>query len=372
MNSIVYVGMDVHASNYTLSCYTLTSDECFATVQMEPDVKNILTYLKKVQRNLGTPCEFRCGYEAGALGFSLYYQLQKHGIPCTILAPSTMPTFHRNEIKTDRRDAMKIARCLAFGAFRPVHIPTKEDAAVKDFIRMRDDHKIALKKIKQQIQAFCMRYDLHFTEGRSYWTQKHLAWLKGLPLDDLLREVLDEYLVTLHQLADKIEHFDARIEELAQGERYAENVKKLSCLIGVRTHTALALVAETGDFRRFAKAEQYAAFLGLVPGERSSGDKQSHTGITKAGNTHLRRLLIEASQCYGRGKPGYKSRLLKERQQGNTSEDIAYADKANERLRRKFYRMVLRHNKKHNVAVTAVARELSCFIWGRMTGHTAI
>ena len=140
----------------------------------------------------------------------------------------------------------------------------------------------------------------------------------------------------------------------------------------MRTHTALALVAETGDFHRFAKAEQYAAFLGLVPGERSSGDKQSRTGITKAGNTHLRKLLVEASQCYGRGKPGYKSRLLKQRQQGNSAEVIAYADKANERLRRKFYRMVLRHNKKHNVVVTAIARELSCFIWGMMTGHTAI
>ena len=134
MNSIVYVGMDVHASNFTLSCYTLTNDECFATVQMEPEVKNILKYLKKVHRNLGVPCEFLCGYEAGALGFSLYRQLQKHGIHCTVLAPSTMPSFHRNEIKTDRRDAMKIARCLAFGAFRPVHVPTKEDAAVKDFI----------------------------------------------------------------------------------------------------------------------------------------------------------------------------------------------------------------------------------------------
>lgn len=371
MNSIVYVGMDVHASSYTLSCYSTAHDTCFATVQIQPQVKDILTYLKKVQHNLGEPCQFRCGYEAGSLGFSLYHQLTKHGIHCTVLAPSTMPLYARSEVKTDRRDAMKIARCLAYHTYRAVHIPTKEDALVKDFIRMREDHKIALKKIKQQILALCRRYDLRYTQGKSYWTIKHLAFLKSLVLDPLLQEVLDEYLLSFRQLSDKIARFDARIEELAQTDRYAQSVSKLSCMIGVRTHTALALVAETGDFRRFAKAEQYAAFLGLVPGERSSGDKQVRTGITKAGNAHLRRLLIEAAHCYGRGQVGYKSKGLRQRQEGNAPDVIAYADKGNERLRRKFYRMVLRHNKKHNVAVAAVARELACFIWGMMTEHTS-
>lgn len=148
-------------------------------------------------------------------------------------------------------------------------------------------------------------------------------------------------------------------------------MKKLSSLIGIRTHTALALVVETGDFARFAKANQYAAFLGLVPGERSSGDKQNRTGITKAANTHLKRLLTEAAQCYGRGRIGFKSKALKACQYGNTPETIVYADKANERLRRNFYHMVLKNNKKHNVAMAAVARELACFVWGPMTGCTA-
>lgn len=183
----------------------------------------------------------------------------------------------------------------------------------------------------------------------------HLAWLRSLEMDVLMREILDEYLQTYQNMADKIERFDKRIEELAGGSAFAEKVKKLSSLIGIRTHTALALVVETGDFARFAKANQYAAFLGLVPGERSSGDKQNRTGITKAGNTHLRRLLTEAAQCYGRGRIGFKSKALKARQYGNTPETIAYADKANERLRRKFYHMVLKNNKKHNVATAAVA-----------------
>ena len=371
MKSIVYVGMDVHSTNYTLSCYMVENDKCFATVQMEPDYKEILKYLDNVQKNVGEPCEFHCGYEAGCLGYSLYHQLMNHGVDCTILAPSTMPTYKKNEIKTDKRDAMKIARCLAFNTYRAVYVPTKEDSNVKEYIRMRDAHKLALKKVKQQILAFCLRYDFRFTNGKSYWTQKHLTWLRSLTMDALMREVLDEYLQTYQNLVDKLERFDKRIEELAGGKTYAEKVKKLSSLIGIRTHTALALIVETGDFARFAKANQYAAFLGLVPGEKSSGDKQNRTGITKAGNTHLRRLLTEAAQCYGRGRVGFKSKALKERQYGNTPETIAYADKANERLRRKFYHMVLSNSKKHNVATAAVARELSCFVWGLMTGHTA-
>ena len=261
MKSIVYVGMDVHSSNYTLSCYMVDNDKCFATVQVEPDYKEILKYLDKVQKNVGEPCEFHCGYEAGCLGYSLYHQLVDHGIDCTILASSPMPMYKRNEIKTDKRDA----------------------------------HKLALKKVKQQILAFCLRYDFRFTTGKSYWTVKHLTWLKSLEMDVLMREILDEYLQTYQQLTDKLERFDKRIEELAGKPAYAEKVKKLSSLIGIRTHTALALIVETGDFTRFAKANQYAAFLGLVPGEQSSGDKQNRTGITKAGNTHLRRLLTEAA-----------------------------------------------------------------------------
>ena len=164
---------------------------------------------------------------------------------------------------------------------------------------------------------------------------------------------------------------DKRIEELAAGEEYAENVHKLSCLLGIKTQSALSVLTETGDFNRFGSAQQYASYLGLVPGEDSSGKDQARLGITKAGNRHLRMLLVEAAQNYGRGKPGYKSKQLKKRQEGNPPEVIAYADKANERLRRKYYRMVLSYNKRTNVAKVAVARELACFIWGMMTGNVA-
>ena len=147
--------------------------------------------------------------------------------------------------------------------------------------------------------------------------------------------------------------------------------ERLSCLIGVKTHTALSTIVEIGDFNRFAGAEKLAAFLGLVPGEDSSGEKQRRGSITKAGNSHVRRLLVESAQSYTRGMIGHKSKDLKRRQSGNAPEVIAYADKANERLRRKFYRMTLKNNSNRNVAATAIARELACFMWGLMTDKIA-
>jgi transposase len=236
---------------------------------------------------------------------------------------------------------------------------------------MRDDQKKALKIWKQQILALVLRQGRRFEDGKNYWTVKHVKWLKSLDLGGITQEALSEYLVTYEYLADKIERLDQRIEELASAGKYQGNVQKLCCLLGVKTHTALAVIVETGDFARFAKAGNYAAYLGLVPGEDSSGDKKTRGGITKAGNSHVRRLLVESAQSYARGAVGYKSKALKARQRGNAPQVIAYADKANERLRRKFYKMTLSNHIKRNVAVTAIARELSCFIWGLMTDHVA-
>jgi len=366
MRSILYVGMDVHKANYTLCCYSMEKDTVFAKVQMEPEVKNILQYLKKVEQNCDGDCEFLCGYEAGSLGYTLYHQLTHYGIDCVILAPSTMPRTNKREIKTDKRDAIKIAKCLAYNTYSAVHIPTEEDNAVKEYIRMRDDEKGSRKRIKQRILSFCTRHGKHYTEGNN-WTQKHIIWLKHLDFGNaILQEAFEEYLILYFQACDKVDRYDKRIEEMADCERYKENVKKLSCLIGIKTHAALATIVETGDFNRFKNARDYASYLGLVPGENSSGDTRRQTGITKAGNSHVRTLMVESAQCYGRGKAGVKSKALARRQSGNDPKVIAYADKANERLRRKFYKIMF--HSKRNIAVTAVARELACFIWGIMTG----
>jgi len=362
--------MDVHTTNYTLCCYRIGDDDVFAVIQTEPDYKNILRYVEQVKKNHGKDCGIQCGYEAGSLGYTLHRQLTDHGIDCVILAPSTMPKTNRKEIKNDKRDAKKIAKCLAYRDYSAVYIPTEEDNAVKEYIRMRDDEKDTLKRIKQRILAFCTRHGKHFTEGRSYWTLKHLAWLKRQDFGNaVLQEAFQEYLALYHQACDKVALFDRRIEELAQQESYEEKVRKLSCLIGVKTHTALATIVETGDFKRFKTAQQYSAYLGLVPGENSSGKYIRRGGITKAGNSHIRRLLVEAAQCYSRGAIGKKSKALLSRQAGNDSKVIAYADRANERLKRKCYRIMFRS--KRNIAVTAVARELACFIWGMMTDNIA-
>lgn len=364
----VYVGMDVHKETFSLCCYTNEKEIAEYPQKVDAHYSKVLNYIEAMRFHYGNDVLFICGYEAGCLGYTLYHELTAHGIKCVILAPSTMPVSSgKKKFKTDRRDAALIARCLAHHDYSPVNIPTEKDEQVKEFIRMRDDHKAALKKIKQQILAFCLRHGCHYDGTKSNWTQAHIAWLRSLKLNELYQEVLSEYLLTYDYLVGKLERIDRRIEELAAEPEYKEKVSKLVCFIGIQTHTALSIVAETGDFKRFSKAPHYASYLGLTPGENSSGEKQIRLGITKAGNCHVRRLLTEAAQCYTRGKVGHKSKALALRQQGNRPEVIEYADKANERLKRKYYKMTLSNGKKANVAKIAVARELACFIWGMMT-----
>jgi transposase len=363
--------MDVHKESFSLCSFTIEEDKASHHQRTDADFKNVLKYLEHLRTIYGNDAEFVCGYEAGCLSYSLYHQLTDHNVNCVILAPTTMLEQRgRKRIKTDKRDAEIIARCLAQHNYSPVHIPTEKDEQTKEFLRMRDDHKLALKKVKQQILAFCLRHNYRY-DGNSHWTAAHIKWLRSLQPEALYKEILDEYLLTYTTLSDKLERLDKRIEELASQDEYREDVKKLSCFIGVKTHTALSVRVEVGDFKRFATAQQFASYLGLVPGEDSSGDGQTRLGITKAGNRHIRLLLMEAAQCYGRGQVGFKSKELKSRQSGNTAEVIAYADRANERLRRRYYKMVLGKCKKHNVAKTAIARELACFMWGMMTDNIA-
>ena len=367
----VYVGMDVHKESFTLCAYTIEAEKGSYSRKTSSDYKEVLKYLEFLRTIYGMDTHFICGYEAGCLGYTLYHQLTRHNINCVIMAPTTMlEQRSRKRVKTDKRDAELIGRCLAQHNYSPVHVPTAADEETKEYLRMRTDHKIALKKIKQQILAFCLRHNYRY-DGNSHWTAAHLKWLNSLNIEALYREILDEYLLTYNTLSDKLERIDARIEELANKDEYKESVKKLCCFIGVKTYTALSIIVEVGDFNRFATAEKFAAYIGLVPGENSSGDDQTRLGITKAGNRQVRMLLTEACQRYSRGQVGYKSKALKARQAGNTPQVIAYADKANERLKRKYYKMVINKGKKHNIAKTAIARELACFMWGMMTDRIA-
>jgi len=373
MNRILKIGLDVHTKNITMCALESKfgeEDVILAVVTVSPDYKNVLDFIQKVKYKMDPQgrdiIHVECGYEAGCLGYSLYHQLTACHVKCRILAPTTMLSEKGPRIKTDRRDAKLIAACLSNGGFHSVHIPSKEDNAVKEYIRMRDDHVLELKRTKQQINSLCIRFGQVYDGNK--WMGPHLKWLRELKLPELIQETLNEYLATYDTMIDKIARFDKRIQEIAAQSAYCEKVKKLECFLGIKTHTALSLIVETGDFIRFRKGNIYAAYLGLAPGEHSSSENGGKLGITKAGNSHLRSLLIEAAHGICRGVIGYKSKELKSRQSGNSPEVIAYADKANTRLRSKYYRLT-RHGKKKNVTLAAVARELACFVWGMMTDN---
>ena len=374
MNRIVYIGMDVHTSNYTLCSldpgYGVKKDNYFAEVQFTNNfVTNVVNYVSNLKKKM-KDCEFVCGYEAGCLGYSTYKDLTKAGIKCVIMAPSTMAVQKGGKkVKNDRRDARVIAQCLAYQTYKEVYVLSEHDDAVRGYLRMQDSHNKALKRIKQQIIAFCTGHGL-FSPTKSNWTVAHLKWLKDLKFNDPVeQEILNEYLSSLTFLSDKIKAMDVRIEELASEKQYCENVKKLRCIKGIETNVALTLLAEIGDFNRFSKPTDFAAYLGLIPGEQSSGDKVRGTGITKAGNSTLRQKLTEAAKGYWRGRIGMKSATFKKFEKELPKEVTEYALKANTRLQRKFFNMTHVKGKNMNVAASACAREMACFVWGLITNH---
>ncbi len=374
MLRIIKIGMDVHSKTYSLCALEPKigeEDHLLASTEVQADPKYILLFIESLKIKLGSDNDYDivCGYEAGCLGYSLYNRLTAAGVKCVILAPTTMLTPQGKRVKTDARDARMIAQCLGNGGYRAVYIPTDEDDAVKEYIRMRDDQQDNLIRTKQQINAFCLRHGHHYPDGK--WTIKHISWLRKLDLPGVLREVLDEYMSAYDELTAKIERQDKRICEFAEQPKYNEKAKRLVCFLGIKTHTALSLIVETGDFTRFAKGNTYGAFLGLAPGENSSGEKVHRTGISKAGNSHLRCLLVEAAHGICKGRVGQKSKALRARQEGNPAEVIAYADKANARMRSKYYRLT-RNGKKHSVATAAIARELACYVWGMMTDNITL
>ena len=263
-----------------------------------------------------------------------------------------------------------IARNLAYGTYSKVHVVDDEDNGVKDFIRMRDDTKVRCKSIKQQLLALCLRHGKRYSDGTN-WTIRHREWLKKLDLGEKnSNRALQEYLRQLAIVEEDLERYDREIEEIAQEERYSEKVGQLKCLKGIQTVSALATIVEIGDFRRFSTAEKYAAFLGLVPGEHSSGGTINRTPITKQGNNHLRRLMVEAAQSYSKGSIYQKSKVMKSKQTGQSQDIIDYCDRENLFMMRKYQRLYAR-GKNSNVAKTAVARQLACSVWGIMTGNIA-
>lgn len=359
-NSVVHVGMDVHKETVAIAVLKPTDSRPSSCVVRRNDRNEIRQYFAGLKKQ----GELHCCYEAGPSGFAMHHLLAEMGIECMVVAPGLIPRRPSDRIKTDRRDAELLAINLRSAQLTAVHVPTASDEAVRDYLRMRDDLKSDLKRKKQQLLGFLLRHGRKY-DGNS-WTQAHRRWLRALEFcEGLLKETVEEYLLSIVEIEEKLVRVEERIAREAEQPEYIELVSKLRCLKGVDTLTALSTVVEIGDFRRFPTAEGFMKFLGLVPSEATSGSKRRQGGITKAGNSRLRKLLVESSWHYRSYTP---SKRLRQRRSGQPVEVIAYADKAGRRLSRKYNRMIF-SGKQKQVAVTAVARELAGFIWGVATAH---
>ena len=209
-------------------------------------------------------------------GFVLYRQLEEMEIGCMVAAPSLLPRKPGDRIKTDRRDAIMLAKVLRNGEIISVYVPTRSDEATRDYLRMCNDMRGDLKKLKQRLLLYLLRIGKKYdTTSKKYWTGAHRAWLKSLVFEEEIHKlVFDEYYIAIIEMEEKIERLNSKIEEISAEARYAERVAQLRCFKGVDTLTALTFVAEIGDFRRFRKAHEFMAYLGLVPSEHSSGEKR--------------------------------------------------------------------------------------------------
>lgn len=336
-----------------------------ATKPVEWDCTNERQAVRRMVRRVRrqAPGEVRFCYEAGPCGYALQRWIQEEGASCMVVAPSLIPRRPGDRVKTNRRDARKLAELLRAGLLTEVHPPTSQDEAVRDLCRAREDAHQDLVRSRHRLSKLLLRRGWTWTGGKKAWSQGHRLWLRSLRFEHTADQVVfDDYLLAIEQLEQRLGCLEQRIEEVSQQAPYAEPVAALRCFRGIDTITAMGLVAELHDFMRFESARGLMAFLGLVPSEHSSADSQRRGAITKAGNSHARRLLIEAAWHY-RHRPSITS--LKRRRQGQPSRVVALADKAMLRLHRRFNRLLAQGKPRPKVAV-AIARELAGFVWAAL------
>lgn len=358
MEDITYVGMDVHKESIRVAALVPGRE-----TPWEYSTRNDAGAARRLARKLTrvAPGPVRCCYEAGPCGYGLQRQLIKLGVPCQVIAPSLIPIKPGERIKTDRRDALKLSRMLRAGALTEVRAPTAEEEAVRDLCRARQQSKQDLLRCRHRLSKWLLRSGIHYTAGKRNWTAAHRQWLRSLHVEDpVAQAVFDDYLRAVEWLEERIEGLKEKIESLAALEPYAEPVALLRCFRGVDTVTAMTVVTELHGFVRFESPRALMAYLGLVPSEHSSGGSRRQGAITKTGNVHVRRVLVEAAWHY-RHRPvvGVK---LRARRQGQPGWVIAAADRAMQRLYRRHWQL-LERGKPTNKATVAVARELAGLIW---------
>lgn len=358
MKKIAYVGVDYHLDSLSIAVLPEGEKDFYQTIHLRNTDAIVAKYLKKLSKNF----ELKLCYEACSSGYAFQRKVKGWGYHCDVIAPSLIPKKPGDRRKNDFRDARNLAQHYANGMLTVVHPPTEDEESVRSLIRCRLALKESEKRAKQQINTFVLAQDYRW--ARSKWTKKHRWWLSHLEMaNEYLQTVLNEHLGHLGYLESRIQYLDDQIEQIAHSDIYAPSVKKLRAFKGIGTLTAMVLIAEITDFRRFASPRALMAFLGLIPSENSSGAKQKGGSITKAGNPRCRSKLIESVQHY------VKQPNISEKMKAQLSEvDGKSANIAITCMHRlyKRYWALNRKGKIRPVAIVAIAREFVGFIWAMM------
>jgi transposase len=335
----------------------------------EPELREIPNDPQHVRRlftRLMREGSVKVCYEAGVSGYDLYRRLTALGVACDVIAPALTPRRPGQRVKTDRRDAAKLVRLFRAGELTAIHVPDETEEAGRDLVRCRDDIRRDVLRWRHRVRKLLARHGRVYLVGKN-WSQAHWRWIRSQQFDQPpLQRAFEASLFALEQALARQAELDKEVEALATTEPYREPVGWLRCFRGLDTLSAMILLAEVVDFARFRRPRELMAYLGLVPSEYSSGDSQRRGALTKAGNSHARRVLVEAAWHY-RHRPTV-GRALALRSEGQPPAVVAQAWRAQQRLHRR-YRHLVGHGKRSPVAVAAVARELVGFIWAAMTGR---
>jgi len=359
-NAIHYVGLDVHKETIAVA---LSDQEgrntSLGTIPNDPDA------VARLMRRLQAQATLRVCYEAGCCGYVLQRQLTQMGIDCIVVAPTLIPVKSGDRVKTDRRDALKLARYLRAGELTAVWVPDEAHEALRDLVRLREDAKADQKRAKNRLGKFLLRHGWYAPPGTKAWSRAYRQWLDSIYMEQpAQRLVLRDSIAEVDHQSERLARLDAAVSEQAAAlpDSMQRVIAALVCLHGVAELTAVTVVAETGDLGRFAKASQLFSYAGVVPREHSSGgpDNSRRGGITKTGNTHLRRVLVESAWHY-RHPPKVTARL-RHRRAGKDPVVVEHAKKAHERLHATYRRLVAAGKPAPRAAV-AVSRELLGFMW---------
>ena len=351
MKKVQFVGLDVHADTIAVAVA-----EPGGTVRSVGVIPNRPESIRKLVKRLGSPEQLRACYEAGPTGYVIYWQLTAFGVRCEVVAPTLVPVKAGDRVKTDRRDALKLARSYRAGDLTPVWVPDAAHEALRDVVRAREAAKKDQLRARHRLGKFLLRHGRRPPTGINRWTQRHLEWVKSVRFTEAAQEAtLLDYLHEVEHMADRLARLEAALDEAVQAAPAPMRavIAALQALRGVAQVSAATIVAELGQVSRFGRPSQLMSYSGTVASEHSSGDRIRRGGITKTGNAHLRRIVIEAAWAY-RHRPA-RGRALLKRQQPVSEEVKAIAWKAQHRLHAR-YRTLTARGKSRQQVVTAVGR----------------